>query len=275
MSALARENGRQVYYEDYGSSADNSAVLLVHGWGANLRIWDYTLPVLTAAGHRVVLLDHRGCGKSDKDFEDVGIEAIASDVVALVRELGLQRVVLNGWSLGGAVVVEAASQLGTDCAGVVLTCGASPCYLQKPDYPHGGTEEVLQETLGAMAADRVNFLAALSAGVCASEITPQQLDWMLRMFLESSPLAARSLAALGPLDQRELLASLEVPILSVVGGQDAVVDPEVCRSVARFGRSVVLLECPDSGHAPFIDAGEQYHAALLDFVAASLQGGAQ
>ena len=268
MSSLAREDGKQVYFEDYGSG--DSAVLLVHGWGMSLRAWDYTLPALTAAGHRVVLLDHRGCGQSDKDFADMGIDAIVGVVLALVEHLGLQRVVLNGWSLGGAVVVAAASELGARCTGLVLTCGATPCYLQKSGYAHGGTDEALAETLAAMAADRVNFLAALSAGVFASEVSQQLVDWSLNSFLQSSPLAAKALADLGPLDQREMLAGLEVPILSYIGGKDAVVDPAVCRSVADYASNVTLVECSESGHAPFIEEREFYNHELLNFVAAQL-----
>lgn len=272
MGHLAREDGKSVYYEDYGSG--DNAVVLVHGWGATSRAWDYTLPGLTAAGHRVVLLDHRGCGQSSKDFADMSIEAIAGDVVALLEHLGLAGVVLNGWSLGGAIVIAAAAQLSERTAvavkGVVLTCGATPCYLQKADYPHGGTEEQLSGTLDAMAADRVNFLAALSGGVCASEVSPQVVDWMWQMFLQSSPLAAQSLAALGPLDQRAELAALQAPILSFIGGLDAVVDPAVCRSVADYASDVTLVECKTSGHAPFIDEGELYHSELLSFIAKQL-----
>jgi non-heme chloroperoxidase len=237
-----------------------------------LRVWDYTLPALTAAGHRVVLLDHRGCGQSSKDFADMGIDAIASDVVSLVDHLGLKRVVLNGWSLGGAVVVAAASQLQARCAGLVLTCGATPCYLQKDDFPHGGTTDALAETLVAMSADRVNFLAAMSGGVCASDVSQQVVDWMWAIFLQASPLAAQSLAELGPLDQRQLLSALDIPILSFVGTKDAVVDPEICRSVANYGRDVTTVECAESGHAPFIDEGELYHRSLLDFLSARLGG---
>jgi non-heme chloroperoxidase len=268
MSHLTREDGKTIYYEDYGTG--DSAVVLVHGWGAHVRAWDYTLPGLAAAGHRVVLLDHRGCGQSSKDFADMGVEAIASDVVALVEHLGLGSVVLNGWSLGGAVVVAAATELGERCKGVVLTCGATPCYLQKPDYPHGGTDQILADTLAAMAADRVNFLAGLSAGVCASDVSPQVVDWMWQMFLQSSPLAAQSLGALGPLDQRAELAALQVPILSFVGGLDAVVDPAVCRSVADYAKDVTIVECTASGHAPFIDEGELYHSELHSFIAKQL-----
>lgn len=269
MSYLTREDGKTIYYEDYGTG--DNAVVLVHGWGASVRAWDYTLPGLAAAGHRVVLLDHRGCGHSSKDFADMSIEAIASDVVALVEHLGLAKVVLNGWSLGGAVVVAAAAQLGERIVkGVVLTCGATPCYLQKPDYPHGGTEEQLSGTLAAMNADRVNFLAGLSGGICASEVSPQLVDWMWNMFLQSSPLAAQSLGALGPLDQRAELTALQMPILGFVGGLDAVVDPAVCRSVADYATDVTLVECAASGHAPFIDEGELYHSELHSFIAKQL-----
>ncbi|MEH6581230.1 MAG: alpha/beta hydrolase [Halioglobus sp.] len=270
MGYLAREDGKQVYFEDYGTGDD--AIVLVHGWGMSLRVWDYSLPALVDAGHRVVLLDHRGCGQSSKDFADMGIQAIAGDVVSLVEHLGLKRVVLNGWSLGGAVVVAAAAQLQARCAGLVLTCGATPCYLQQDDFPHGGTTDALAETLSAMAADRVNFLAALSGGVCASDVSQQVVDWMWGIFLQASPLAAQALAQLGPLDQREQLSALEVPILSFVGAKDAVVDPEVCRSVQRYNNNVTTVECTESGHAPFIDEGELYHRTLLEFLSDRMEG---
>jgi len=264
MAYLERDNGRKVYYEDYGSG--DRAVLLIHGWGMGLRAWDYTLPALVGAGYRVIALDHRGCGESDKDFADMGIGAIASDVVALVEKSGLARVVLNGWSLGGAVAVAAASLLGQRCAGLVLTCGATPAYLQKSDYSHGGTEDDLAGTLAAMAADRVNFLAALAQGICAVEVSQQVHEWLWEMFMRASPLAARTLGELGPLDQRDMLAAIAAPILSFVGARDAVVDPAVCRSVADYNSAARIVEFEDSGHAPFIEEPERYNRELISFV---------
>lgn len=268
MSYLTVENGKQVYYEDYGTG--DSALILVHGWGMGVRIWDYSLAALVAGGHRVIAIDHRGCGKSSKDFSDMGVNAIAGDVVALVNELGLSKVVLNGWSLGGAVVVEAARQLATKCAGLILTCGATPCYLQKPDYEFGGTDDALAGTLEAMKEDRVNFLVGLSSGVCASEVSQSVIDWMWAMFMESSPLAAQALGELGPLDQRQILGELSVPILSIVGAHDAVVDPQVCRSVADYNSGVTVVEFEASGHAPFIDESARYNETVLTFLTENL-----
>lgn len=268
MSFLTREDNKQVYFEDYGSGTD--ATILVHGWGMSCRLWDYSLTALCENGLRVVLIDHRGCGQSSKDFADQGINAIASDVVALVENLELKRVVLNGWSLGGAVVVEAANSLGDSCAGVVLTCGATPAYLQKPDFPYGGTDEALAETLAAMSTDRINFLAALSQGICASEISQDQLQWMWQIFTKSSPMAAQALGELGPLDQREILAKLSMPILSFVGAKDLVVDPDVCRSVKETNPAAQIVEMADSGHAPFIDETAKYNSEFINFIHACL-----
>ena len=55
MAYLERDAGRRIYFEDYG--AGGSAVVLVHGWGASLRTWDFNLNAIRAAGHRET---HRG-----------------------------------------------------------------------------------------------------------------------------------------------------------------------------------------------------------------------
>ncbi len=264
MAYLTREQGQNVYYEDYGTG--DKAIMLIHGWGMGVRAWDYTLPALSAAGHRVVLIDHRGCGKSDKDFNDMSINSIAGDVCALVDELGLTSVVLNGWSLGGAVAVAAADTLGDRCAGVALTCAATPLYLQRDDFPHGGTEEAMAETVAGINADRVNFLMGLSQGVCATEVGPVVEQWMWEIFMEASPLAVATIAELGPLDQRDTLAGLNVPIVSFVGAKDVVVDPEICRSVSGFNSRANVVEFEESGHAPFIDEAARYNSELLAFL---------
>lgn len=265
MAYLTCEDNRRVYYESHGEG--DSAVLLIHGWGMSCRAWDNVLPVLLEAGHRAVLIDHRGCGASDKDFTDMGIAAITGDVVRLVDELGLARVVLNGWSLGGAVASQAAADLGERCAGLVLTGGASPIYVQKPGLPLGGTAEDLTATVAALKANRIDFLAGLSKAVCAVEVSEAVEQWIWRVFCDSSPRAADTLGDLADVDQRELLAALEVPILSFVGTEDGFVAPDICRWPGEHCRDARLMEYPGVGHAPFLEVTEQYNRDLLSFLA--------
>lgn len=264
MGYLQRENNQRIYFENYGEA--DRAIVLVHGWGMSGRAWDHVVPTLVAAGHRVVLLDHRGCGQSDKDFEDMSISAIANDVVVLVNELGLVNVVLSGWSLGGAVVVDAAAKLGDRCSGLVLTGGATPIYTQKRDLPLGGTDEGMAETLTALRADRVNYLHGLSKLVCAVDVGENIEDWLWHIFLQASPMAWQTLGELAELDQRDLLLSLDLPILTFVGDQDGFVSPEIGRWVAEHHPRTTLVELEGVGHAPFIEAQQTYLDRLVDFL---------
>lgn len=264
MGYLTREDDKQVYYESHGEG--DSAIVLIHGWGMSGRTWDPVVPALAAAGHRTVLIDHRGCGQSDKDFADLGIGAIAGDVVALVEALGLRTVVLNGWSLGGAVAVEAADRLGSRCKGLVLTCGATPIYTQKPDFPHGGTNDDMAGTLAALAADRVNFLKGLSEVVCVKAVSASVEHWFWQIFLQASPLAGASLGELAQLDQRDQLAGLKLPILSFVGSEDGFVAPPICRWVGDNHDNAKVVEYDGVGHAPFIEEQQAYTEELLSFL---------
>jgi non-heme chloroperoxidase len=271
MSYLETGGGR-VYFEDHPSNtstadaAQQGTLLLVHGWGMSVRCWDPILPALVRDGYRVVSLDHRGCGLSDKDFDDLSIGAIAGDVVALVHHLGLDKVVLNGWSLGGAVVVEAASLLGETCVALALTGGATPLYTQKTDFEFGGTDEDVTGTLQAYENDRLNFLQGLSKIVCVKNVGDHVEDWMYRIFLEASPRAGVTLAELAQLDQREMLLALHMPIISLFGSEDGFVAPPICRWVGEHHPRAQLAEFPGVGHAPFIEEREGYLSALFSFL---------
>jgi pimeloyl-ACP methyl ester carboxylesterase len=268
MGHLTRENSSKIYYEDSGSG--DSAIVLIHGWGVNLRVWDKTVPALTAAGHRVIALDHRACGQSDADFESISIEGIASDVVALVHELGLRKVVLNGWSLGGAVAVNVANTLQDLCVGVLLTCAVTPAFVQKDGYPHGGDMESFEGIVGAVNTAREETLPNLSIG-CFAEGAPQkQIDAMTELFRQSDPAATASLAQLGTLDQRDDLQALRQPVLVIVGAQDALVDPNIPRSVQNFHANTVTVEFEKSGHSPFWEETDKYNAELVSFADAKL-----
>lgn len=264
MAKLPVDGTKSIYYEDLGEG--DKAILLIHGWGMSGRVWDGVIIPLLDAGLRVITMDHRGCGRSDHDFADLGIDAIASDVVALVDALSLSRVIVNGWSLGGAVATKAAHLLGDRCEGLVLTAGASPIYTQKPDLPLGGNAEDVMGIVETMNADRVTFLSGLASAVCAKPISDALLKWMGDCFIDSAARASATLGQLAHLDQRPIMAELNIPILSYICGQDGFVAPEISRWVAENHPRASGVELPDSGHAPFIEERDTYLQTLTDFI---------
>ena len=264
MARLEVDGKKSIYYEDLGG--DGRVMVLIHGWGMDNRCWDGVILPLKAVGHRVVTMDHRGCGRSDHDFADLSIAAIAGDVASLVAHLGLSDVVVNGWSLGGAVATHAASLLGDRCAGLVLTAGASPIYTQKPDLEIGGMPEDVEGNVAAMNDDRVNFLTMLATAICAKTPTDAVLASMAGAFLNSSARASTTLAELAHLDQRAMMMALDIPVLSFICGQDGFVAPDISRWVAENHPRATGVEFPESGHAPFMEEREGYLSALNDFI---------
>ncbi len=264
MGRIEVENEKGVYFEDYAGAG--RPVVLVHGWGMSARTWDYNLPALRGAGHRVLAIDHRGCGHSDKDFEDVSISAIAADAVALIRERGVDQPVIVGWSLGAAVSVEVAEQLGAGAAGLVLIGSPSPRYTQAEGWEIGGTPEAMAETAVALRTNRAGFLHDLTVGVFKNDPGPAVIEWMWSIFMQTSPNADQTLIALGELDHRELLPTLDLPVLLCAGTGDVVVAPETSAKAAEMFPNARLVEFEESGHAPFIEEQEKFETELLDFV---------
>lgn len=265
MAYLNVDGQRRIYYEHY--PARHHTVVLAHGWGMGCRVWDGTVARLSDADIGVVTYDQRGCGRSDKDFPDVSIEALGADLAALCEHLSLAAPVLNGWSLGGAVVIDAAARMGSNLAGLVLTCGATPRYTRAADFPFGGTAADVAATVAALRADRVNFLKTLYfQGVFAREVGDDVKHWCWQIALQASPGADASLGALATLDQRAAMARIDAPALVVIGANDGVVAPDIQRFAARQLPNAEATEPPDCGHAPFLEDPVTYHDALLRFI---------
>jgi 3-oxoadipate enol-lactonase len=99
-------DGCQLHYEDYGHG---TPVLLIHGLGSSTLDWEFQIPVLSAH-YRVLALDVRGHGRSDKPRGRYRIVDFADDVAALIEHLQLPPVHLVGISMGGMI----GFQLGVD-----------------------------------------------------------------------------------------------------------------------------------------------------------------
>jgi pimeloyl-ACP methyl ester carboxylesterase len=94
-----RARGLDFHVAEAGSGDD--VVLCLHGWPQHWYEWRRLMPALAAGGHRVLALDLRGFGWSDAPRDGYEKENLATDVLAVLDELGLERVKLVGHDWGG------------------------------------------------------------------------------------------------------------------------------------------------------------------------------
>ena len=104
-------------------NGEGRAVLCVHGLTANCRCWD-TMAASLAPRYKVIALDLRGRGLSEKPPEGYGVEQHCRDIEAVIENLGIERPVLIGHSLGALITLALTARRPEKTAGLVLMDGA-------------------------------------------------------------------------------------------------------------------------------------------------------
>ena len=97
-----------------GGPDDGEMVVLLHGWPQTWYTWRHVMPPLAEAGYRVVAVEYRGAGESDKPLGGYDKAAMAADIHALVRRLGAARINLVGRDIGVMVAYAYAAQWPDD-----------------------------------------------------------------------------------------------------------------------------------------------------------------
>src|SRR5277367_6646507 len=99
-TGLAPVNGIHLWYATFApppAHANAAPVVLLHGGLANADYWGNLIPQLTQ-DREVIVLDSRGHGRSSRDATQIGYELMASDVLALLDRLKIQKAAIVGWS---------------------------------------------------------------------------------------------------------------------------------------------------------------------------------
>src|SRR5437660_6613032 len=137
------DDGLEIVGEVRGQG--DTALVFLHGWCGDREYWKHQVDVF-APDYRVVTLDQAGHGESGKDRKVWSAGSLAGDVEAVVKALGLRRVILVGHSMGGAVALLAAKRMpGT----VIAVIGVDT--LQNAEFKM--PEEVTKKFLEAFETD--------------------------------------------------------------------------------------------------------------------------
>jgi Predicted hydrolases or acyltransferases (alpha/beta hydrolase superfamily) len=242
-------------YDDAGTG---EAVLLLHSSAADSRMWDPQWPALTNR-FRVIRPDFRGYGgtpwAAEEPYSDAG------DVLALLDELGVEKVAVVGASHGGQVALEVASARPGLVSRLVLL--AAPCGL--PATPEleafAAEEERLAEAGDLAGAAELNARTWLGP-----DAAPETRSFLAEMQHRAYTL---QLAADPEPEQREEeidLDRLTMPALVVCGAHDLGYFRDSARHLAERLPQATLVELEWAGHLPSMERPEETTKLITEFL---------
>lgn len=206
------------------ASAILPPLLLLHGLASGSRIWDLIAPSL-AEQRRVVALDQRGHGLSDKPDAGYDFASIVGDDWAALTALDLKHPMVVGHSWGASVALALAAWHSTRVSGVVLVDGGLSGFRDRPDWSWERVERELAPPDYA-GTPRAEFLAWLQAGMppgmWGAEVEEILLNIVeLRADNTVGPRLARAnhlriLRAMWDLDLTSVMAAVECPVTAVM-----------------------------------------------------------
>ncbi|MBM4256971.1 MAG: alpha/beta fold hydrolase [Deltaproteobacteria bacterium] len=257
-------NGIRLHYETEGQG---QPLLFINGLGQPSISWDPELIHAMAKSYRVITFDNRGTGLSDKPDEPYSVALFASDAIALLDYLSIQRAHIFGVSMGGMIAQELGAHYPQRVASLTLGCttpggrnavAAPPESMKMLEGRAGMTpEEAGREGWKLSFSDEFirTHRAELEAHLqrTLTQVTPRfayerhfQATMTLRVFKH--------------------LKDIITPTLVVTGHDDILIPAANSEILAREIPGAELKIFANAGHGFFISAREQFTAVFQDFL---------
>jgi pimeloyl-ACP methyl ester carboxylesterase len=241
VQGYVEHDGARIWYAAYGSG---SPVILLHGGLGHSGNWGYQVPMLVSLGHRAVLIDSRGHGRSTRAATPFTYELMASDVLAVMDALGMDKAAIVGWSDGACTALILAMQAPARVAGVFFfACNMDPSGVREtPPSP------ILDRCFRRHARD----YAELST-------TPDQFT----AFVDAVSLMMRT----QPNYSAGELATIQAPVAIVQGEHEEFIRAEHAEYLARSIRGSELILMPGVSHFAPLQRPEQFNNVIRAFLA--------
>lgn len=252
------------YVTDTAGPDDAPTLLLLHAVGCTgLLTWFPAIPELSR-DFRVVTLDQRWHGHGIQS-DEFSLHDCADDAASLIRTMGLEDVIVVGYSMGSIVAQRTWRQHPEVVGGLVL-CATTDRFRTNPsEMAFFQGMGVSMAAARGLARSRTARSAARSAARALDLDQPGDLhDWALKEFRKTSPWAvAQAVAALGRHHSTPWLQHIDVPTSVVVTCQDKVLSPERQRAIALRIPDASIHEV-DGGHAACVLASAAFVPVLVE-----------
>lgn len=241
-------------------------ILFIHGWSASYLSWRAQFDSALRERYRIVCLDLRGHGFSDKPLDPEMYQNgahWADDIAAVMIALGLRRPVLVGWSYGGYVIGDYLARHGTRNVGAVNFVGAAVISSNPP--AHVG-KRFIEGALMAASDDPAVMIEGARHVIHSSVYRPLPQPETERALVAFglTPPAIRAFLLRRTLDFTETLAALDRPCLVTQGEDDTIILPSMAEHIVASTPEACASIYPACGHSPQQEYPDRFNAELAE-----------
>lgn len=258
--------GVQLHLVETGK-ASGRPILFIHGFSQCWLAWSRQLTSDLADDYRLVAMDMRGHGLSDKPRDGYDDSRLwADDLHAAIEALKLDHPILSGWSYGPLVILDYIRHYGEDAIGGSQLVGAVTS-LGTDAAASVITPEFLNLVPGFFSSDveeSFSSLVSLPQLCCARELSAEDLYLMLGYEMSVPPYVRQGLFSRS-FDNDDLLPKITKPVLITHGGNDSVVRPAVVDQIKAGIADAQVQIIPGAGHACFWDDAASFNQGLRAF----------
>ncbi len=258
--------GNQLHLVETGNSKGRP-ILFIHGFSQCWLAWSRQLKSDLAEDYRLVAMDLRGHGLSDKPREGYADSKLwADDVNAAIQALKLDDPILCGWSYGPLVILDYVRHYGeTGVGGIQIIGGVTK--LGSEAATEVLSPEFLALVPGFFSTETelsVRSMKSLLRLCLVHELSTEDLYLMLGWNLSVPPYVRQALFSRS-LDNDDLLPKIRKPVLITHGANDAVVKPTVVEQHKAILEHAQIHMMANTGHAPFWDDAAAFNRRLRAF----------
>jgi pimeloyl-ACP methyl ester carboxylesterase len=235
----------------------DTALVFLHGWCGDREYWKNQVEVF-APDYRVVTLDQAGHGESGKERKTWTAGNLAADVEAVVKELGLKRVIIVGHSMGGSIGLLAAKRMPGTIVAVIGADTLQNAEFKMPEEARKPLMEGFQKDFKGTV--RMGFGALLSEKVDAD-----LKKWLTAKAETQDPkMAVALMNDLFALDAKTALIEAKVPVrcINSAGGYQFFTPTDVAINKKYADYSAVTIA--EVGHYPMLEKPDEFNQKLRD-----------
>jgi pimeloyl-ACP methyl ester carboxylesterase len=260
-TGICQAGSARIHYQRTGRPG--RPLILLHGLTGNGACWNPLARSLEAE-FDVVMPDARGHGRSSAPLDGYGYDDHASDVIHLIRELGLAAPVLLGHSMGGMTAALVASILGDTIGGVILV---DPTFLSPQRQREVFNSDVAGQHRQLLSRSKDEVLADIRTR--HPHRSAELVELLAEARLQTRIAALEVLTPPNP-DYRQLISTLSVPVLLVIADvrAGAVVSPETARELQSLNPRLRVEQMQGAGHGIPYDLPERLGAVVRLFLRA-------